>query len=127
VGDVRLLTSEGPCWWVSGSNGENVINAHGETHAEAWVGDCGQAEAQALCAAETIAPHAQELLRGGHFQPALEAHRLELQGLASLAGHDLALGDDAERALLALAEQPRLLFPLPGLPSVALPHPAALV
>jgi hypothetical protein len=28
VGDVRLLTGEGPVWLVSGTNGENRIEAH---------------------------------------------------------------------------------------------------
>jgi hypothetical protein len=85
VGAVRLRTGEGPCWWVSGGNGVNVLNAHGETPAEAWVRTCGQAGAQALCAAETIAPRAQELLRVGPFPQALAAHRLDLRGLAALA------------------------------------------
>jgi hypothetical protein len=36
VGDVRVLTPTGPRWHVSGVNGENVIEATGETQAEAW-------------------------------------------------------------------------------------------
>jgi hypothetical protein len=36
VGDVRVLTPAGPRWRVAGANGENVIDATGETQAEAW-------------------------------------------------------------------------------------------
>jgi hypothetical protein len=45
VGDVRLLTAEGPAWWVSGTNGENALNARGRTQAEAWHNACLQARA----------------------------------------------------------------------------------
>jgi hypothetical protein len=44
VGDVRLLTAEGPVWWVSGTNGENALRARGRTQAEAWQRACEQAE-----------------------------------------------------------------------------------
>jgi hypothetical protein len=36
VGDVRLLTAAGPAWLVTGTNGENAVNAQGQTQAEAW-------------------------------------------------------------------------------------------
>jgi hypothetical protein len=36
VGDVRVLTGEGPVWLVSGTNGENTIEARGASQAEAW-------------------------------------------------------------------------------------------
>ena len=36
AGDVQLLTAAGPVWLVSGTNGENRINARGKTQAEAW-------------------------------------------------------------------------------------------
>jgi hypothetical protein len=36
VGDVRVLTQTGHLWRVSGANGENAIDATGETQAEAW-------------------------------------------------------------------------------------------
>jgi hypothetical protein len=45
VGHVRLLTAAGPAWWVSGTNGENVLSAHGRTQAEAWHNACLQARA----------------------------------------------------------------------------------
>ncbi len=45
VGDARILTASGPAWWVSGSNGENLVNAHGQTQAEAWHQACQQAQA----------------------------------------------------------------------------------
>jgi hypothetical protein len=35
VGDVRLLTAEGPRWYVSVTNGENAIEARAPTQAEA--------------------------------------------------------------------------------------------
>jgi hypothetical protein len=45
VGDVRLLTAEGPAWWVTGTNGENALSAQGRTQAEAWHHACLQAKA----------------------------------------------------------------------------------
>jgi len=45
VGDVRILTPAGPIWLVTGANGENVIEACGETQAEAWHRACEQGEA----------------------------------------------------------------------------------
>jgi hypothetical protein len=44
VGEVRLLTSEGAVWWVTGSNGENALRARGRTQAEAWQRACEQAK-----------------------------------------------------------------------------------
>jgi hypothetical protein len=44
VGDVRLLTAEGPRWWVTGANGENVIEASGRTQGESWHLACLQAK-----------------------------------------------------------------------------------
>jgi hypothetical protein len=38
IGDASVLTPEGPRWRVTGANGENVIDATGETRAEAWRG-----------------------------------------------------------------------------------------
>jgi len=48
VGDVRILTAEGPRWLVTGSNGENALSARGRTQAEAWHGACQQAEAAGM-------------------------------------------------------------------------------
>jgi hypothetical protein len=45
VGDVRLLTTAGPVWWVRGTNGENALSARGRTQAEAWRRACAQAKA----------------------------------------------------------------------------------
>ena len=45
VGDVRILTAEGPASLVSGTNGENAVSARGRTQAEAWHRVCQQAEA----------------------------------------------------------------------------------
>jgi hypothetical protein len=45
VGNVRLLTADGPHWWVSGTNGENAVSARGDTQAEAWHRAREQAEA----------------------------------------------------------------------------------
>ena len=45
MGDVRILTAEGPVWCVSGSNGENAVSARGWSQAEAWHRACLQAEA----------------------------------------------------------------------------------
>jgi hypothetical protein len=36
VGDVLLLTDDGPVWLVTGANGENSIEARAATQAEAW-------------------------------------------------------------------------------------------
>jgi hypothetical protein len=48
VGDVRILTAEGPRWLVNGSNGENQDRATGRTQAEAWQRACQQAEAAGM-------------------------------------------------------------------------------
>src|SRR5437016_2394701 len=48
VGDVPILTAEGPAWLVSGTNGENAVNARGATQAEAWHRACQQAEAAGM-------------------------------------------------------------------------------
>jgi hypothetical protein len=48
VGDVRILTTEGTCWVVSGHNGENAVSARGRTQAEAWHLACRQAEAAGM-------------------------------------------------------------------------------
>ena len=44
VGDVRT----GAEWLVTGSNGENAVNARGRTQAEAWHHACQQAEAAGM-------------------------------------------------------------------------------
>jgi hypothetical protein len=44
VGEVRMLTVEGPRWSVTGHNGENAIDAHAPSQAEAWHRACEQAE-----------------------------------------------------------------------------------
>jgi hypothetical protein len=36
VGDLLLLTDNGPGWLVTGTNEENVIEARTATQAEAW-------------------------------------------------------------------------------------------
>jgi hypothetical protein len=36
VGDVRVLTGEGPVWLVTGTNGENVLDARSESQTRAW-------------------------------------------------------------------------------------------
>jgi hypothetical protein len=48
VGDVRIFTAVGPAWLVSGTNGENALNARGRTQAEAWHRACQQAEAAGM-------------------------------------------------------------------------------
>jgi hypothetical protein len=48
VGEVRILTAAGPAWLVTGSNGENAVNARGRTQAEAWHLYCQQAEAAGM-------------------------------------------------------------------------------
>jgi hypothetical protein len=45
VGDSRILTPDGLRWRVLGANGENVIDATGETQAEAWHRAAEQARA----------------------------------------------------------------------------------
>jgi hypothetical protein len=37
VGDARIITADGPAWWVSGTNGENRIEARAATQGEAWL------------------------------------------------------------------------------------------
>ena len=44
MGDVQILTPDGPVWLVTGANGENVLEARGATQAEAWHRACQQAE-----------------------------------------------------------------------------------
>jgi len=36
VGDVSILTPEGPAWLVSGHNGEDAVSARAATQAETW-------------------------------------------------------------------------------------------
>ena len=48
VGDVCTLAAEGPGWLVSGTNGENAVNARGRLQAEAWHRACQQAEAAGM-------------------------------------------------------------------------------
>lgn len=36
VGDTAFVGTRGTTWLVYGSNGENLIRAHGPTQAEAW-------------------------------------------------------------------------------------------
>jgi hypothetical protein len=36
IGDTAFVGTKGSTWVVSGSNGENLIRAHGATHGEAW-------------------------------------------------------------------------------------------
>jgi hypothetical protein len=46
VGEAAFLTSDGRIMWlVSGMNGENVVQAHGATQAEAWWRAVEQAQA----------------------------------------------------------------------------------
>jgi hypothetical protein len=45
VGEVVVFGEVGKRWLVSGVNGENVIEAEGDTQAEAWYRACQQAEA----------------------------------------------------------------------------------
>jgi hypothetical protein len=37
VGDARIITADGPAWWVSGTNGENRIEARAATQSGAWL------------------------------------------------------------------------------------------
>jgi hypothetical protein len=48
VGDVRILTTEGAAWIVTGANGENAVNARERSQAEAWHRSCQQAEAAVM-------------------------------------------------------------------------------
>jgi hypothetical protein len=50
VGDVAVYTAEGPRWLVTGTNGENHIEARGATQAEAWRRACEQAAAVGMLA-----------------------------------------------------------------------------
>jgi hypothetical protein len=43
VGETAVLGAAGRRWLVSGVNGENVIQAEGDTQAEAWFRACQQA------------------------------------------------------------------------------------
>jgi hypothetical protein len=43
-------------WFVSGTNGENAVNARGRTQAEAWHRACEQAAAVGMLAALEIDP-----------------------------------------------------------------------
>jgi hypothetical protein len=36
IGDLLLLTDDGPAWLVTGTNGENSIEARAPGQAEAW-------------------------------------------------------------------------------------------
>ena len=45
VGDARIITTAGPAWLVSGSNGENGIDARGATQSDAWLQAAAQARA----------------------------------------------------------------------------------
>jgi hypothetical protein len=45
VGEVRIATATGPARLVSGSNGENRIDARGATQGEAWSQAVAQARA----------------------------------------------------------------------------------
>ena len=58
VGDVRVLTAEGPAWLVSGKNGENEVRARGATQAEAWHRACQQAEAAGMLRRRPSTPRA---------------------------------------------------------------------
>jgi hypothetical protein len=37
VGEFSVTTENGPVWMVSGTNGENVIEARGGTQSESWL------------------------------------------------------------------------------------------
>jgi hypothetical protein len=43
VREVQISTAAGPAWLVTGTNGHNVIEAHGATQAYAWELACAQA------------------------------------------------------------------------------------
>ena len=58
VGDVRILTVEGPVWLVSGTNGENAVSARAATQAEAWHQACQQAEAAGMLGRRPSTPRA---------------------------------------------------------------------
>jgi hypothetical protein len=45
IGDVAALTNTGQVWIVTGTNGENQIEARGATQGEAWHNALLQAEA----------------------------------------------------------------------------------
>jgi hypothetical protein len=45
VGDARIITTAGPAWFVSSSNGENGIYARGATQSDAWSQAVAQARA----------------------------------------------------------------------------------
>ena len=45
AGEVAVHTPAGIAWLVTGTNGENAIEARGTTQAEAWHKACQQAEA----------------------------------------------------------------------------------
>jgi hypothetical protein len=45
VGDARIITAAGPAWWVSGTNGENRIEASAATQSGAWLQAAEQARA----------------------------------------------------------------------------------
>jgi hypothetical protein len=58
VGDVRILTVEGPAWLVSGHNGENAVSARGATQSVAWHRACQQAEAAGMLRRRPSTPRA---------------------------------------------------------------------
>jgi hypothetical protein len=43
VGAARIVTVDGPAWWVSGANGENRIEARAATQSGAWLQAAEQA------------------------------------------------------------------------------------
>src|SRR5262249_54833510 len=53
VGDVRILTPSGPLWLVTGTNGENAVNAEAVSQAEAWARACEQARALGMLGRST--------------------------------------------------------------------------
>jgi hypothetical protein len=45
VGDARIIPRHGPAWWVTGTNGENAIEARAAMQGEAWLQAVEQARA----------------------------------------------------------------------------------
>jgi hypothetical protein len=50
MGDVAVHTDRGLRWVVTGTNGENRVEARGATQAEAWHRACEQAAAVGMLA-----------------------------------------------------------------------------
>jgi hypothetical protein len=48
VGDARIITAACPAWWVSGTNGEDRIEARAATPSAAWLQAVEQARAQGM-------------------------------------------------------------------------------